>query len=56
MANAFVHVELNTNDLEKAKTFYSQLFKWRFEDLPMGCVSRWGRPCDKRSQYVGPTL
>ena len=36
MANAFVHVELNTNDVEKAKTFYSQLFKWQLDDVPMG--------------------
>ncbi|MQA31057.1 MAG: VOC family protein [Luteitalea sp.] len=36
MANAFVHVELNTNDIVKAKTFYSQLFNWELEDVPMG--------------------
>ncbi|MGO9257390.1 MAG: VOC family protein [Bryobacteraceae bacterium] len=36
MANAFVHVELNTTDVEKAKDFYSHLFDWTLEDLPMG--------------------
>ena len=36
MANPFVHVELNTNDVGKAKTFYSKLFKWQMEDMPMG--------------------
>jgi uncharacterized protein len=36
MANPFVHVELNTTDLAKAKSFYSQLFKWDLEDVPMG--------------------
>jgi predicted enzyme related to lactoylglutathione lyase len=36
MANPFVHVELNTTDPEKAKTFYSQLFTWKMEDVPMG--------------------
>jgi hypothetical protein len=36
MGNPFVHVELNTTDLEKAKTFYGQLFKWELEDVPMG--------------------
>jgi predicted enzyme related to lactoylglutathione lyase len=36
MANAFVHVELNTTDLDKAKDFYGKLFKWTLEDVPMG--------------------
>jgi hypothetical protein len=35
MANAFVHVELNTTDPDKAKAFYSKLFKWELEDVPM---------------------
>ena len=34
MANPFVHVELNTPDPEKAKTFYSKLFRWQLEDTP----------------------
>ena len=36
MANPFVHVELNTTDVGKAKTFYSKLFNWKLEDMPMG--------------------
>ncbi|HTP26450.1 MAG TPA: VOC family protein [Anaeromyxobacteraceae bacterium] len=36
MANPFVHVELNTTDLAKAKSFYGKLFDWKFEDMPMG--------------------
>jgi predicted enzyme related to lactoylglutathione lyase len=36
MANPFVHVELNTTDTAKAKSFYSQLFSWKLEDMPMG--------------------
>ena len=36
MANAFVHVELNTTDVNKAKTFYGKLFEWTLEDVPMG--------------------
>ena len=36
MANPFVHVELNTTDLEKAKAFYRQLFDWKLEDVQMG--------------------
>jgi uncharacterized protein len=36
MANPFVHVELNTNDVAKAKSFYSSLFDWKLEDAPMG--------------------
>ena len=34
MANPFVHVELNTTDLSKAKEFYSKLFDWKLEDIP----------------------
>jgi predicted enzyme related to lactoylglutathione lyase len=36
MANPFVHVELNTTDVAKAKAFYSKLFNWELEDVPMG--------------------
>ena len=36
MANPFVHVELNTTDLAKAKAFYSKLFDWKLEDMPGG--------------------
>ena len=36
MPNPFVHVELNTTDLAKAKTFYGSLFKWKLQDVPMG--------------------
>jgi uncharacterized protein len=36
MANPFVHVELNTTDLTKAKAFYGKLFDWKLEDMPMG--------------------
>jgi uncharacterized protein len=35
MPNAFVHVELNTTDVEKAKAFYGRLFEWKLEDVPM---------------------
>jgi predicted enzyme related to lactoylglutathione lyase len=35
MANAFVHVELQTNDLGRAKDFYSRLFEWKLQDVPM---------------------
>ena len=36
MANPFVHVELNSNNVRKSKAFYSKLFKWELEDFPMG--------------------
>jgi predicted enzyme related to lactoylglutathione lyase len=36
MGNPFVHVELNTTDPGKAKSFYKQLFTWKMEDMPMG--------------------
>ncbi len=35
MANPFVHVELNTTDVAKAKDFYRTLFDWKLEDMPM---------------------
>jgi len=35
VANPFVHVELNTTDVGKAKDFYSKLFDWKLEDVPM---------------------
>ena len=35
MANPFVHVELNTTDVGKAKAFYSRLFDWKLEDVPI---------------------
>jgi len=34
MANAFVHMELNTQDLGKAKEFYSKMFDWKLETMP----------------------
>ena len=33
MANPFVHVELNTTDVDKSKAFYGKLFDWKLEDL-----------------------
>ena len=38
MATPFVHVELNTPDPKKAKTFYSKLFQWQLEDVPNPAV------------------
>jgi uncharacterized protein len=34
MTNPFVHVELNSPDPEKAKTFYAKLFQWQLDDMP----------------------
>lgn len=34
MANPFVHVELATSDVAKAKKFYGSLFAWKLEDAP----------------------
>lgn len=36
MPNPFVHIELSTTDLARAKTFYGKLFDWKLEDVPMG--------------------
>jgi uncharacterized protein len=35
MPNPFVHLELNTTDVSKAKTFYGSLFDWKLEDIQM---------------------
>jgi hypothetical protein len=35
MADPFVHIELNTTDPAKAKTFYGKLFDWQLEDMQM---------------------
>ena len=37
MSNPFVHVELSTTDLDKAKSFYQSLFDWQLCDGP-GCL------------------
>jgi len=34
MANPFVHVELHTQDPDRAKKFYGELFDLNFEDVP----------------------
>jgi predicted enzyme related to lactoylglutathione lyase len=36
MANPFVHVELNTQDIAKAKSFYQSMFAWKLNDTDMG--------------------
>lgn len=36
MANPFVHLELNTPDMTKAKAFYGEMFGWQFQDMDMG--------------------
>lgn len=34
MANSFVHIELLTKDVRRAKDFYTRLFDWKLEDVP----------------------
>ncbi len=34
MPNPFVHVELHTHDVPKAKAFYTGLFDWQLEGIP----------------------
>jgi predicted enzyme related to lactoylglutathione lyase len=34
MGNPFVHVELNSTDVDRAKAFYTKLFDWTLEDMP----------------------
>jgi hypothetical protein len=35
MGHPFVHVELMSSDVGKAKSFYGKLFDWTLEDMPM---------------------
>ncbi len=35
MGNPFIHVELSTTNVPKAKAFYAKLFDWKLRDLPM---------------------
>ena len=34
--NGFVHLELNSPDLEMAKSFYNTMFGWEITDMPAG--------------------
>jgi predicted enzyme related to lactoylglutathione lyase len=36
MGNPFVHIELVSTDVKKAKSFYGSLFDWKLEDMDMG--------------------
>jgi predicted enzyme related to lactoylglutathione lyase len=36
MPNPFVHVELATTDLGKAKSFYQSLFDWQLDEVDVG--------------------
>ncbi|MBS0630820.1 MAG: VOC family protein [Verrucomicrobia bacterium] len=38
MANPFVHAELATTNVPKAKAFYGKLFSWKLKDVPMPAV------------------
>jgi predicted enzyme related to lactoylglutathione lyase len=39
MPNAFAHIELNTDDVSKAKKFYKSLFKWKLGTMAPGYTS-----------------
>ena len=34
MANPFVHIELQTQDVEKSKKFYAGMFDWKLDEFP----------------------
>jgi uncharacterized protein len=42
MPGSFVHLELNTDDTDRAKEFYQQLFGWDYTEWPMGDSIYWG--------------
>jgi len=35
MAHPFVHVELHSTDVPRAREFYTRLFGWKLQDVPM---------------------
>jgi len=39
MGNPFVHAELMSTDVAKAKEFYSKMFDWTLEDVPVGDIT-----------------
>ena len=34
MPNPFVHIELQTQDVDKSKKFYASMFDWKLEEIP----------------------
>jgi len=34
MANPFVHIELQTQEVDKSKKFYTSMFDWKLEEIP----------------------
>ncbi len=36
MGNPFVHIEISTRDLQKARSFYEKAFDWKINLTPMG--------------------
>src|SRR5262245_37496389 len=42
MPGIFVHLELNTDDTDRAKEFYRDLFGWNYNEWPMGDSIYWG--------------
>ncbi|RJQ50689.1 MAG: VOC family protein [Nitrospiraceae bacterium] len=34
MANPFVHIELQTQDVKKSRKFYADMFDWKLEEIP----------------------
>lgn len=34
MANPFVHIELQTQDVDKSIKFYASMFDWKLEEMP----------------------
>jgi predicted enzyme related to lactoylglutathione lyase len=39
MGNPFVHIELASTDVKKAKSFYGSLFDWQLDDVDMGTMT-----------------
>ncbi len=43
---SIVHIELHSADPTKSKQFYSQVFGWKFQDMPEMNYSLWSAPSE----------
>jgi predicted enzyme related to lactoylglutathione lyase len=61
MGNPFVHIELNTDDVAKAKKFYKSLFQWKLGEMAPGYTGinvgkGTGGGMQKKPMPAAPTL
>ena len=52
MGSPFVHVELMSSDVGKAKAFYGKLSDWELEDMDMGGITYEGEHREQRRRWT----